>query len=79
MKISEAIKQLEFALKEVGDVEIIHVEEVDGQFYMEWDRSFEIIGIPDEDDTEEEMVVGFVNQNIIPEDEPSGPNLKRIK
>ena len=76
MKISQAIEILKHAQEHVGDVPVISLTEVDGQFCCEFERMFEIIQIPDEAENEI-TVVAFMDP---PEEEKSGkPTLKIVK
>ena len=61
MKISEARKKLEEFEKEVGDVELICMTAVDGEFFTEFGRALDIVTIPDENGKEEGPYVGLLN------------------
>ena len=76
MKISQAIEMLKMAQDQVGDVDVMSLTEVDGHFCCEFERTFEIIQIPDEAENEI-TVVAFMEP---PEEEKSGkPTLKIVK
>lgn len=62
MTINEAIQKLSELEKEVGgDVEIISMQEVDGRFFMEWGRIFDLIEVPDEDGNEITLVCALMD------------------
>lgn len=69
MKISEAIKILqEFEKKVGGDVPIVSVTDVDERFCIEFERTFDLIELPDENESMDnsQLVCAFM--------EPSNPD-----
>jgi len=63
MKISEAIKRLTEFQKEVGDVDLVMVTDVDGAFIVE-DRLLEIVEIPTETGAME-AVAAFIDPDVL--------------
>lgn len=59
MKISEAIEQLKAFKDQVGDVELVVVTDVDGQYIVE-NRDLDVVEILNEDETEMQTVVAFL-------------------
>lgn len=79
MIISEAIQMLQHYLAMHGDLEIVGVVEVDGQFAIDEGRIFDVIGLPEAN--EERKVCAFITP--IEEDDieldSRRPRLKAIK
>lgn len=46
MKISEAIRALSNIQRESGDLELVGMQEVDGQQVFDYNRTFEVIDVP---------------------------------
>lgn len=52
MNITEAIQQLEKIKTEVGDIELVTIEDTAGEgFIIEYNKIFDIIELPDETET----------------------------
>lgn len=78
MKVSEAIKKLQEILDTTGDMEVVVLSDIDGQFIVDFDKSFEAIEVPNEDESGFEtvcaMMDGFEGEHV-----PNKTDLKIIQ
>lgn len=61
MKLSETIQLLQEFKDEVGDVEFVVMTEVDGQFYVEPNRTVDIVEFPAESGLPAGPIVAVLN------------------
>jgi hypothetical protein len=47
MTIVEGIRLLKHILKEYGDLEITTVTDVGGQYFIQWDKIFDVVTFPE--------------------------------
>lgn len=82
MKVSEAIKALADVLREAGDLEVVGLVGVDGQWAVDMGRTFDVVGIPLAVGDGEELVCAFIAQELVCEceEEVEGrPRLALVK
>lgn len=75
MKVSDVIKQLEDLKKDLGDLEVTCITEIEVGFVVEFGKVFERIGIPMDDGSTIE-VIGFVPPKLLEDDEETEPPKK---
>lgn len=75
MKLSEAIKSLQMQLAEHGDLDVVSVTDIDTGFVVDMDRIFEVIELPNDDETGFVTVSAFVE----PIEENQGPAFQVLR
>ena len=75
MKLTEAIKTMQMQLAEHGDLEIVSITDIDGGFIVDMGRVFEVIEMPNDDETEMIKVSAFVE----PTEEETVPAFKVLR
>lgn len=86
MRISDLIRELEVARAERGDLPIIHLEDVDGFFALDFEPAVSVMGIPHEDDDgsgepekEPLWVIAISRHFCAPTPDDKRPHLKVVK
>lgn len=75
MKVSDAINILELVLDQYGDLEVVHVSEVEEGYRIEYNKVLEVIE-PLEDSVYNEKVVALITPDLV--EEKYKPELKLI-
>lgn len=81
MRIAEAIKILTDILATSGDLEVVDLCAVDGQWALDRHRQFDVIAIPNEDGQGDTLMCAFMGTEMFcdcDEDEPR-PRLALVK
>jgi len=74
MKLSEAIKAMQMQLAEHGDLDVVSVTDIDEGVLVDMDRIFEVIEMPNEQETALVKVSAFVTPMI-----EEGPAFKVLR
>lgn len=75
MRVSEAITMLNQVLKDYGDIEFVTMDLVEEGFYIEFDKIIDVLGLPNEDGTEEKVAAFVVPFEIT--DDPEDPTVPK--
>ncbi len=78
MKLRDTIERLQFILDSFGDLDMVNVIEHESNYYLQYDKCFELIQIPT--DKGPDLAVGFLEKELTEEEEPEKkPNLTIVK